>query len=72
MATTTEKRPARQTINNANETRHYVTLAIAVVIGMTGVFLRYLQDSTLLSAISWVLLAIGWLIVFRVVFRIMK
>src|SRR3546814_2888068 len=63
MSTTVEKRPARKTINNANETHHYVTLAVAVAIGMVGVFLRYVQDSTLLSAISWILLAIGWLIV---------
>lgn len=72
MATTLEKRPARKTENNANETRHYVTLAVAVAIGMVGTFLRFAQDSTLLSVISWVLLAIGWLIAFRVVFRIMK
>ena len=72
MSTTVEKRPARRTINNANETHYYVTLAIAVVIGMVGTFLRFVQDSTLLSAISWILLAFGWLIVFRVVFRIMK
>jgi len=72
MPTTVEKRPARKTINNANETHYYVTLAIAVAIGLVGTFLRFVQDSTLLSAISWILLAIGWLIAFRVVFRIMK
>ena len=72
MAATAEKRPARKTENNANETHHYVTLAVAVAIGMLGTFLRYVYDSTLLSAISWVLLAIGSLIACRVVFRIMK
>lgn len=72
MATTLEKRPARKTENNANETHYYVTLAVAVAIGMVGTFLRFVQDSTLLSAISWILLAIGALIAFRVVFRIMK
>jgi len=72
MSTTIEKRPARKTINNANETHYYVTLAIAVAIGLVGTFLRFVHDSTLLSAISWILLAIGWLIAFRVVFRIMK
>jgi len=72
MATALEKRPPRKTDNNANQTHYYVTLAIAIVIGLVGVFLRFLQDSTLLSAISNILLALGWLIVFRVVFRIMK
>lgn len=72
MSTSAEKRPARRTLNNANETHYYVTLAVAVVIGMVGVFLRFAQDSTLLSGISWALLTIAWIIVFRVVFRIMK
>ncbi len=72
MSATIEKRPAKTTDNNANQTRHYVTLAIAVAIGLAGTFVRYIEDSTLLSTISNILLAIGWIIVFRVVFRIMK
>ena len=72
MATALEKTPPRKTENNANQTHYYVTLAIAVAIGLAGTFLRFLQDSALLSAISNILLAIGWFIVFRVVFRIMK
>ncbi len=72
MATTIEKTSPKKTDNNANQTRHYVTLAIAVAIGMVGTFLRFVQDSSLLSAISNILLAIGWIIVFRVIFRIMK
>lgn len=72
MATALEKTPPRKTDNNANQTHYYVTLAIAVAIGLAGTFLRFIQDSALLSAISNILLAIGWFIVFRVVFRIMK
>ena len=72
MAATIEKRQPRKTENNANQTHYYTTLAVAIVIGLVGVFLRFLQDSFLLSAVSNVLLALGWLIVFRVVFRIMK
>lgn len=72
MSATIEKRPAKTTDNNANQTRHYVTLAIAVAIGLAGTFVRYIEDSALLSTISNILLAIGWIIVFRVVFRIMK
>lgn len=47
-------------------------LIVAVVIGLAGTFLRFLQDSFTLSMISNVLLLIGWLIVFRVIFRILK
>jgi len=72
MATTIEKTRARKTDNQANETHHYVTLAIAVAIGLAGTFIRFIQDSSILSAIGNILLALGWLIVFRVVFRIIK
>jgi hypothetical protein len=72
MATTLEKTPARKTDNNANQTHYYVTLTIAVAIGLAGTFFRFVNDSFLVSAISNILLALGWFIVFRVVFRIMK
>ncbi|GGH05471.1 hypothetical protein GCM10007415_47310 [Parapedobacter pyrenivorans] len=72
MATSLENRTSRKTENNANQTNYYVTLTIAVAIGLVGTFLRFVQDSFLFSAVSNILLAIGWLIVFRVVFRIMK
>jgi len=72
MSTTIEQRPAKKTDNNANETRHYVILTIAIAIGLVGVFLRFVQDSFTLSMVSNILLAIGWLIAFRVVFRILK
>lgn len=72
MATTVEQRPAKKTDNNANQTHYYVTLAVAVAIGLAGTFVRFIQDSFLFSTISNILLAIGWIIVFRVVFRIMK
>lgn len=72
MATSLENRTSRKTENNANQTNYYVTLTIAVAIGLVGTFFRFVQDSFLFSAVSNILLAIGWLIVFRVVFRIMK
>lgn len=72
MATTVEKRAPKKTDNNANQTSHYTTLAIAVVIGLAGTFVRFIQDSTLMSTISNILLALGWFIAFRIVFRIMK
>lgn len=72
MATTVEQRQPKKTDNNANQTHYYVTLTIAVAIGLVGVFLRFVHDSFLLSMISNILLAVGWFIVFRVVFKIMK
>lgn len=72
MATTIEKRAPKKTDNNANQTSYYTTLAVAVAIGLAGTFVRFIQDSTLMSTISNILLALGWFIAFRVVFRIMK
>lgn len=72
MANTVEHKRATKTDNNANNTSHYLTLSIAIVIGLVGTFLRFVQDSFTLSMISNVLLAIGWIIVFRVIFRILK
>ena len=72
MENTVSPRPAKKTDNNANQTGYYVTLVIAVVIGLVGTFLRFVQDSFTLSMISNVLLAIGWIIVFRVIFKILK
>lgn len=72
MATSIEQRPAKKTDNNANQTHYYVTLIIAVAIGLVGTFLRFLADSFTLSMISNVILAFAWFIVFRTVFKIMK
>ncbi len=72
MSTTTQPRPARKTVNNANHTGDYVMLALAVAIGLVGVFLRFLQDSFVLSMISNLVLAVGWIIAIRVVFKILK
>lgn len=72
MSIPTEARPARKNINNANITSDYVMLAIAIIVGLVGVFLRFAQDSFTLSMISNVLLLAGWVIAIRVVFKILK
>ena len=72
MASTLEKRPARKTENNANETHHYITLVVAIAIGIVGTFFRFIDDSFTVATIANLLLALGWLIAFRVVFKIMK
>jgi hypothetical protein len=72
MANSVEQRPAKTTDNNANQTSHYVTLGVAIVLGLVGTFLRFVQDSFMMSTISNIILAVAWLIAFRIVFRIMK
>jgi len=72
MANSVEPRPHVSTDNNANQTHYYVTLLIAIAIGLAGVFFRFLQDSFLFTSISNVLMIIGSFLTFRTVFRIMK
>lgn len=72
MASSVEQTRVRKTDNNANQTGYYLTLVVAVILGLAGTFLRFLQDSFTLSMISNLLLLIGWIIVFRTVFKIMK
>lgn len=72
MASSVEQTRVRKTDNNANQTGYYMTLVVAVILGLAGTFLRFLQDSFTLSMISNLLLLIGWIIVFRTVFKIMK
>lgn len=72
MPTTFENRTSRTTDNNANQTSHYWVLALAIAIGLAGTFLRFVHESTLMSAVSNILLLIGSVIAFRIVFKIMK
>lgn len=72
MANIIEQRPAKKTENNANQTGYYVNLALIIVLGLVGVFLRFVQDSTLMSMISNVLLLLASILAFRVIFRILK
>ena len=62
-----------KTDNNANQTHYYVTIVIAIVIGLTGVFVRFFDyNSFMLNAVADVLLAIGAIIAVRTVLRIIK
>ncbi len=72
MATTAPERAPKKTDNNANQTHYYVTLIIAVAIGLAGAFFRFLQDSFLFTSISNILLIIGSYIGIAAVFKIMK
>ena len=58
--------------NNANETKHYIALVIAIVFGLAGTFGRFIQDSFLFTSIGNILLIIGSVIAINAVFKIMK
>jgi hypothetical protein len=59
-------------VENANATRHYTLLVVAIVIGLVGVYFRFLGDSFMYTSISNVILVIGIIIALRTVFAIMK
>ncbi len=58
--------------NNANETSHYKLMTVGIVIGLAGVFGRFVQDSSLASGIANVLLAVGSVISIKAVLTILK
>jgi len=60
------------TAQNANETRHYILLVVAIVIGLVGVYLRFAGDSPALSAVSNLIMVIAVVLSLRTVFAIMK
>ncbi|HIX53706.1 MAG TPA: hypothetical protein H9853_01665 [Candidatus Sphingobacterium stercoripullorum] len=80
MEQMTRTRGPRTIDNNANKSSHYVTLTLAIIIGVAGTFLRFLPDvvSSLyeqqftFSLVANILLVIGAILGFKVVFAIMK
>lgn len=79
MENTVFERPAKTTDNNANRTEYYVTLAFAVIIGLIGVFIRFVPDvivalnqfESLFSWIANIAIIIASLIAFKIVFDIL-
>ncbi|RKR81683.1 hypothetical protein BDD43_1833 [Mucilaginibacter gracilis] len=61
------------TREHANDTRHYLMLTVAIIIGILGVYIRFWgPESFMLTSISNVVLVIGILIALKTVFTIMK
>lgn len=60
-----------ESMKRANETSIYTLLVIGVVVSVTGVFLRFAGDSSILSIISWVILFVGAFICCKAVFKIL-
>ena len=79
MENTATQRPAKKTDNNANRTEYYVTLTVAIVIGLVGVFIRFVPDVItaldqyvfLFSLIANVAILVASFIAFKVVFAIL-
>lgn len=79
MENTTVERPAKHTDNNANRTEYYVSLTVAIVIGLVGVFIRFVPDvvpalDQLGSVFSWIAniaVLIAAFLAFKVVFGIL-
>ncbi|MFD2597604.1 hypothetical protein ACFSQ3_01465 [Sphingobacterium corticis] len=77
--TTVFERPAKTTNNNANRTEYYVTLTVAVVIGLIGVFIRFVPDvivsldqfASLFSWIANIAIIVASIIAFKIVFEIL-
>ncbi len=56
----------------ANDERHYILLVVAIVIGLTGVYLRFAGDAPYFSWAANIILIIGVAIALKGVFAILK
>ena len=72
MAKQAEKTTTVLQNNNANQTSHYRLMTVGIVIGLAGVFGRFVQDSSLASTVANILLAIGAVISIKAVLGILK
>lgn len=72
-------RPPKTTDNNANQTHYYVSLTVAIIIGLVGVFIRFLPDEIsalnqytfLFSTIANVAILVAAFLAFKIVFGIL-
>ncbi|MBD1426298.1 hypothetical protein [Sphingobacterium arenae] len=79
MENTVSQRPAKKTDNNANRTEYYVQLTVAIVVGLVGVFIRFVPDvlpslnqmTFMFSLIANILMIVASIIAFKVVFDIL-
>jgi len=79
MENTVSQRPAKKTDNNANRTEYYVQLTVAIVVGLIGVFIRFVPDvlpslnqmTFMFSLIANILMIVASIIAFKVVFDIL-
>jgi len=79
MENTVAERQPKKTDNNANQTHYYVSLTVAIVIGLFGVFVRFVPDvvpaldqmTFLFSTIANIAILVASYLAFKVVFAIL-
>lgn len=79
MEQTTIERGPKTTDNNANQTGYYISLTIIIIVGLAGVFLRFLPDvitaldqmQFVFSLIANILLLVASFFAFRTIFAIL-
>ncbi|GAB2695140.1 hypothetical protein GCM10027037_18520 [Mucilaginibacter koreensis] len=59
-------------IEKANETSNYLLLVLAIIVGIVGVYFRFIHDSMMFSLISWIILVVGVIIALKAVFKILQ
>jgi len=57
---------------HANDERHYILLVVAIIIGIVGVYLRFVGDAAIYSWVANVILIIGVAIAMKAVFTILE
>lgn len=73
------ERQPKTTDNNANQTHYYVSLTVAIVIGLIGVFIRFVPDvvtaldqhTFLFSTIANIAILVASFMAFKIVFGIL-
>lgn len=61
-----------KSMEESNQSSHYMWILVGTIISMVGVFLRFAWDSVMLSIVSWVILFVGSIIACKGVFKIMN
>lgn len=61
-----------ESLQNANNTSHYILITISVIVGLVGIFLRFVSDSYIIELISNIIFIVGIVIAFLAVFKILK
>ena len=56
----------------ANNPSHYTTITLGIVVGLVGIFLRFVADGSMITIISNVLWVVGSVICIKAVLNILK
>jgi len=56
----------------ANDERHYILIVVAIIVGLAGVYLRFVNDTHLYTWIANILLILGVAIALKAIFAILK